>query len=132
MFSAEAASTHKHDTGPAGGRGGKGGGGAGFIGGGGKGGGSGGGGNGKRAADGSSSAASGAHTYELYAVLVHEGASVHSGHYYCYVRPSNGVWYQLDDDVVRQCSAQLISRQQFPSDLLTSHCRGLNIRFTIN
>ena len=38
--------------------------------------------------------------YELYAVLVHQGASVHSGHYYAYVKPASGVWYMLDDDEV--------------------------------
>jgi len=35
--------------------------------------------------------------YSLYGVLVHSGFSTHSGHYYCYVRTSNNMWYTLDD-----------------------------------
>ena len=30
--------------------------------------------------------------YQLYGVLVHQGHSVHSGHYYCFVRAANGLW----------------------------------------
>ncbi len=45
-------------------------------------------------------AAPGAHTYELYGVVVHEGGSVHSGHYYAYVRGPNGMWSCMDDDHV--------------------------------
>ncbi|KAK7282336.1 hypothetical protein RIF29_11019 [Crotalaria pallida] len=36
--------------------------------------------------------------YSLYGVLVHSGSSTHSGHYYCYVRTSNNMWYTLDDN----------------------------------
>ncbi|CAL5328127.1 unnamed protein product [Camellia sinensis] len=35
--------------------------------------------------------------YTLYGVLVHAGWSTHSGHYYCFVRTSSGMWYSLDD-----------------------------------
>jgi len=35
--------------------------------------------------------------YRLHGVLVHSGGSLHSGHYYCYVRNTNNVWYQMDD-----------------------------------
>jgi hypothetical protein len=42
--------------------------------------------------------------YRLYAVLIHSGHSCHSGHYYCYVKNSNGAWYQMDDDEVAQSS----------------------------
>ncbi|XP_052327626.1 ubiquitin carboxyl-terminal hydrolase 42-like isoform X2 [Oncorhynchus keta] len=38
--------------------------------------------------------------YVLYAVLVHSGFSCHAGHYYCYVKASNGQWYQLNDSSV--------------------------------
>ena len=31
--------------------------------------------------------------YELYAVLIHQGGSIWSGHYYCYIKHSNGNWY---------------------------------------
>ena len=46
--------------------------------------------------------------YELYAVLVHEGGSLHSGHYYAYVKPPSGVWHQMDDEKVRQVAAQRV------------------------
>ncbi len=39
-------------------------------------------------------------TYSLYAVLVHAGGSCHSGHYYCYVKSSNGIWYSMNDSHV--------------------------------
>lgn len=38
--------------------------------------------------------------YTLYGVLVHAGWSTHSGHYYCFVRTSSGMWYTLDDNRV--------------------------------
>ena len=38
--------------------------------------------------------------YTLYGVLVHAGWSTHSGHYYCFVRTSTGMWYSLDDNRV--------------------------------
>jgi len=39
-------------------------------------------------------------SYNLYGVLVHAGSSCHSGHYYCYVKSSDGVWYCMDDSSV--------------------------------
>lgn len=38
--------------------------------------------------------------YELYAVLVHAGFSLNSGHYYCFVRSSYDDWYEMDDSQV--------------------------------
>ncbi|KAK1256538.1 Ubiquitin carboxyl-terminal hydrolase 23 [Acorus gramineus] len=38
--------------------------------------------------------------YTLYGVLVHAGWSTHSGHYYCFVHTSHGLWYYLDDNRV--------------------------------
>ncbi|KAK2077331.1 hypothetical protein QBZ16_004965 [Prototheca wickerhamii] len=35
--------------------------------------------------------------YDLYAVLVHSGHSVHSGHYYAFVKAANGLWNLCDD-----------------------------------
>ena len=43
-----------------------------------------------------------AQPYELFGVLVHAGHSVHSGHYYCFVRAANGLWHQFDDHQVKQ------------------------------
>ncbi|KFW03976.1 Ubiquitin carboxyl-terminal hydrolase 36, partial [Eurypyga helias] len=50
--------------------------------------------------------------YELYAVLVHSGYSCHAGHYYCYVKASNGQWYQMNDDVVRCSNIKVVLNQQ--------------------
>ena len=44
--------------------------------------------------------------YSLYGVLVHSGHSVHSGHYYAFVKAPNGLWHQLDDNHVSQVSFQ--------------------------
>ncbi|NXT01996.1 UBP36 hydrolase, partial [Jacana jacana] len=50
--------------------------------------------------------------YSLYAVLVHSGYSCHAGHYYCYVKASNGQWYQMNDDVVRCSNIKVVLNQQ--------------------
>lgn len=49
--------------------------------------------------------------YTLYGVLVHAGWSTHSGHYYCYVRTSSGMWHSLDDN-------QVEITDSFPCDYL--------------
>ncbi|XP_068269291.1 ubiquitin carboxyl-terminal hydrolase 36 isoform X2 [Nyctibius grandis] len=51
-------------------------------------------------------------TYGLYAVLVHSGYSCHAGHYYCYVKASNGQWYQMNDDLVRASNIKVVLTQQ--------------------
>ncbi|XP_024016924.1 ubiquitin carboxyl-terminal hydrolase 23 isoform X1 [Morus notabilis] len=50
--------------------------------------------------------------YTLYGVLVHYGWSTHSGHYYCYVRTSSGMWYSLDDSRVVQVSEKTVLEQK--------------------
>ncbi|XP_023366932.1 ubiquitin carboxyl-terminal hydrolase 36 isoform X1 [Otolemur garnettii] len=50
--------------------------------------------------------------YGLYAVLVHSGYSCHAGHYYCYVKASNGQWYQMDDSLVHPSSGKAVLSQQ--------------------
>ncbi|KAG0278392.1 Ubiquitin carboxyl-terminal hydrolase 36 [Linnemannia gamsii] len=49
--------------------------------------------------------------YSLYAVLVHAGGSCHSGHYYCYVKGSNGIWYSMNDSHVGVVSLQSVLSQ---------------------
>lgn len=44
--------------------------------------------------------------YKLYAVLVHQGATVHSGHYYAFVQAGNQLWYEMNDSIVTPTSAQ--------------------------
>lgn len=50
--------------------------------------------------------------YDLYGVLVHQGHSVHAGHYYCFVRAGNGLWYQCDDTRVGQVSERSALKQK--------------------
>ncbi|KAK8656629.1 hypothetical protein V6N13_098574 [Hibiscus sabdariffa] len=50
--------------------------------------------------------------YTLYGVLVHCGWSTHSGHYYCFVRTSSGMWYSLDDNRVVQVSERTVMEQK--------------------
>ncbi|CAI9098848.1 OLC1v1035571C1 [Oldenlandia corymbosa var. corymbosa] len=50
--------------------------------------------------------------YTLYGVLVHAGWSTHSGHYYCFVRTSSGMWYSLDDNRVYQVSEKTVLEQK--------------------
>jgi len=38
--------------------------------------------------------------YRLYAVLVHNGQTTNSGHYYCYVRAPGGTWHCMNDSSV--------------------------------
>ncbi|ESQ42596.1 hypothetical protein EUTSA_v10012558mg [Eutrema salsugineum] len=50
--------------------------------------------------------------YTLYGVLVHYGHSIHSGHYACFVRTSSGMWYSLDDNMVRLVSEKIVFNQK--------------------
>ncbi|KAI3876316.1 hypothetical protein MKX03_032914 [Papaver bracteatum] len=50
--------------------------------------------------------------YTLYGVLVHAGWSTRSGHYYCFVRTSTGMWHSLDDNTVRQVSEKVVLQQK--------------------
>ncbi|KAJ3377786.1 Ubiquitin carboxyl-terminal hydrolase 36 [Lobulomyces angularis] len=50
--------------------------------------------------------------YKLYSVLVHSGGSMHSGHYYSFVKNSNGIWYRMDDESVSQVSLQQVLNQK--------------------
>ncbi|RWS12675.1 ubiquitin carboxyl-terminal hydrolase 36-like protein [Dinothrombium tinctorium] len=50
--------------------------------------------------------------YKLNCVLVHLGATSNSGHYYCYVKSSNNMWYLMDDARVSQVSISHVLNQQ--------------------
>ena len=43
--------------------------------------------------------------YQLYGVLVHQGMSSNSGHYYCYVKGSDKMWYTMNDNFVSTVSS---------------------------
>ncbi|CAF1036847.1 unnamed protein product [Didymodactylos carnosus] len=49
--------------------------------------------------------------YRLYAVLVHVGSSMHSGHYYAYVRSPNNLWYKADDTSMIKCQTNEVLNQ---------------------
>ncbi|KAI9237153.1 MAG: hypothetical protein BYD32DRAFT_382625 [Podila humilis] len=49
--------------------------------------------------------------YSLYAVLVHAGNTCHSGHYFCYIKSSNGIWYSMNDTTVAVISLQTVLSQ---------------------
>lgn len=42
--------------------------------------------------------------YNLYAIIVHTGDTIHSGRYMAYVKSSNGVWYCMDNEKVQVAS----------------------------
>jgi ubiquitin carboxyl-terminal hydrolase 36/42 len=46
--------------------------------------------------------------YSLYAVLIHIGFGCRSGHYYCFVKASNEVWYEVNDSSVSQASVSRV------------------------
>ena len=58
------------------------------------------------------SAPAAGHTYALYAVLVHSGRSLHSGHYFCFVRAPAGTWYRMDDSSVSSVSEATVLLQR--------------------
>lgn len=51
-------------------------------------------------------------TYSLFGVVVHSGGSMHSGHYYCYVKGPTGHWYEMDDETVTQCGESTALKQR--------------------
>ncbi|KAM6107565.1 ubiquitin carboxyl-terminal hydrolase 42-like [Phoenicopterus ruber ruber] len=50
--------------------------------------------------------------YSLYAVLVHKGSSCQTGHYYCFVKASDGQWYEMNDDSVVLCDLKTVLCQR--------------------
>ena len=54
--------------------------------------------------------------YKLYGVLVHAGYSCNSGHYYCYVKGSNGMWYEMNDNRVSSHFILFFSLLKLKSD----------------
>ncbi|XP_015924346.1 ubiquitin carboxyl-terminal hydrolase 42 isoform X2 [Parasteatoda tepidariorum] len=49
--------------------------------------------------------------YHLNAVLVHSGPTCNSGHYYCYVKNSDGSWYIMDDQRVHRVGINQVLNQ---------------------
>lgn len=55
---------------------------------------------------------SGGNKYRLFGVVVHDGHSTHSGHYYSFIRASNHMWYCMNDESVSQVSLNTVLRQK--------------------
>jgi len=51
------------------------------------------------------------HKYKLISMIVHEGFSTNSGHYYCYIRNSNDIWYCMNDSKVTKVSLEHVLLQ---------------------
>ena len=51
-------------------------------------------------------------SYELYAVLVHEGHTCNSGHYHCFVQAPNGLWYSMNDASVHSVGLATVLQQR--------------------
>lgn len=49
--------------------------------------------------------------YNLYGVVVHDGMSCNSGHYYAFVKAANGIWYSMNDSSVMQVSLTTVLKQ---------------------
>ncbi|XP_061765066.1 ubiquitin carboxyl-terminal hydrolase 42 isoform X2 [Nerophis ophidion] len=65
-----------------------------------------------------------AQLYGLYAVLVHSGFSCHAGHYFCYVKASNGQWFQMNDSSVTVSDIRSVLNQQAYVLFYIKTCEG--------
>ncbi|NXC00325.1 UBP42 hydrolase, partial [Orthonyx spaldingii] len=50
--------------------------------------------------------------YSLYALVVHSGDTCLDGHFFCYTKASNGLWYKMDDESVDSCDIHTVLGQQ--------------------
>ena len=50
--------------------------------------------------------------YELYAVLVHAGSTLYSGHYYSFVKAADGRWYEMNDSSVQRRTVEEVLAQK--------------------
>ncbi len=50
-------------------------------------------------------------TYKLSSVLIHDGHSIYSGHYYCHVRVSDDTWYCFNDQSVQKVDESVVLNQ---------------------
>ncbi|XP_027767739.1 ubiquitin carboxyl-terminal hydrolase 20-like [Solanum pennellii] len=50
--------------------------------------------------------------YDLYAVIVHSGPSISSGHYYNFIRCAPNEWYKFDDEKVDYVQEDLVLAEQ--------------------
>ncbi|NXO86300.1 UBP42 hydrolase, partial [Sitta europaea] len=48
----------------------------------------------------------------LYAIVVHSGDTCLEGHFLCYTKASNGLWYKMNDEFVDNCDMHTVLGQQ--------------------
>ncbi|NXE42792.1 UBP42 hydrolase, partial [Ptilorrhoa leucosticta] len=48
----------------------------------------------------------------LYAIVVHRGDTCLEGHFLCYTKASNGLWYKMNDESVDNCDIHTVLGQQ--------------------
>ncbi|OWK53063.1 Ubiquitin carboxyl-terminal hydrolase 42, partial [Lonchura striata] len=48
----------------------------------------------------------------LYAIVVHSGDTCFEGHFLCYAKASDGLWYKMDDESVDSCDIHTVLGQQ--------------------
>ena len=44
--------------------------------------------------------------YDLYGVVIHQGASTNSGHYFAYCKSTTGKWFDCNDSFIGNISEQ--------------------------
>uniref|UniRef100_A0A8C5TGH7 Ubiquitin carboxyl-terminal hydrolase n=1 Tax=Malurus cyaneus samueli TaxID=2593467 RepID=A0A8C5TGH7_9PASS len=52
--------------------------------------------------------------YSLYALVVHSGDTCLDGHFFCYTKAGNGLWYKMDDESVDNCGSCVQNTFPFP------------------
>ncbi|CAN8194279.1 unnamed protein product [Coccothraustes coccothraustes] len=65
--------------------------------------------------------------YSLYAIVVHSGDTCLEGHFLCYAKASNGLWYKMDDESVDNCDIHTVLGQQAYL-LFYARCSDLKMR----
>lgn len=51
-------------------------------------------------------------SFSLYAMVVHQGQTMNSGHYYSFVKAPNDLWYEMNDSNVHQVDPETVLAQQ--------------------
>lgn len=69
--------------------------------------------------------------YRLVGVLIHEGSTMHAGHYYSYVKNSNGTWALKDDESSNQVWERMDRRKFVMFSLVTRLCPFSVLEFTV-
>lgn len=61
--------------------------------------------------------------YDLVGLIVHQGASLSSGHYYSYCRAPSGFWLKCDDECVTQVKVETVLSEMSGAYILFYECQ---------